>query len=143
MPPPLNLTALAWVWNAGRKFAARFFQPRFAAGLRAPSWQYRMHPNQTGITVPTTCAQPNRPEVELASFDTVKNVVIADLGALLADSDIDQNTPNTPAGCTSGLNDPDCGPIFANLGLPFHGVGEEAANILPCRSRRRTGDESL
>ena len=43
-PSPLNLTALAWVWNAGRKFARlRFFQHRDAARLRDSPRQHRMH----------------------------------------------------------------------------------------------------
>jgi uncharacterized repeat protein (TIGR04052 family) len=70
MPSPLNLTALAWVWNAGRKFmrveVASTGKPRgFVLHLGSTGCT----PNQTRITVPTTCAHPNRVEVSLGGFD--------------------------------------------------------------------------
>ena len=52
-------------------------------------------------------------------FDPAKDVVIFDLGKLLADSDVTTNTPNTAPGCMSGENDPDCIPIMKALGLSF------------------------
>lgn len=127
MPSPLNLTALAWVWNAGRKFARLDFAstglPRgFALHLGSTGCT----PHETKLTIPTLCEQPNRPEIELTSFDWTRDVVVADLGDLLADSNVDQNVPNTPAGCMSGQDDPDCGPIFANLGLGFPGMKKKA-----------------
>ena len=47
--------------------------------------------------------------------------VIADLAALLKDSNIDTNQEKTAAGCMSSPDDGDCAPLFANLGLPFAG----------------------
>lgn len=123
MPSPLNLTALAWAWNVGRKFARLDFSSQgLPRGFALHLGSTGCTPNLTSNTVPTTCAQPNRPEIELTRFDAGKDVVIADLAALLADSNVDQNTPNTASGCMSAQDDPDCGPIFANLGLPFPGV---------------------
>jgi uncharacterized repeat protein (TIGR04052 family) len=85
-PPPLNLTALAWAWNAGRKFARLDFS---STGLPRG---YAIHlgstgctPHETKITVPTQCNEPNRPEIEMAGFDLSRDVVIADLAALLKD----------------------------------------------------------
>jgi len=122
MPPPLNLTALSWVWNAGRKFARLDFastgQPRgFAIHLGSTGCT----PNQTKITIPTQCSSPNRPEVAIANFDPEKDVVIADLAALLQDTNVDINQEKTAEGCMSGPEDSDCAGIFKNFGLPFGG----------------------
>jgi uncharacterized repeat protein (TIGR04052 family) len=121
-PPPLNLTALMWVWNAGRKFA------RLDLSSTGLPRGYAIHlgstgctPNETKITVPTQCSEPNRPEIEITGFDTSRDVVIADLAALLKDSNVDSNQEHTAAGCMSDPNDSDCAPLFANFGLPFAG----------------------
>jgi len=119
---PLNLTALAWVWNAGRKFARLDFSstglPRgFAIHLGSTGCT----PNDTKITVPMQCSEPNRPHVLLPEFDVQSDIVIADLAALLKDSNVDTNQEHTASGCMSSPDDSDCGPLFANLGLPFAG----------------------
>jgi len=121
-PPPLNLTALAWVWNAGRKFARLDFAstglPRgFAVHLGSTGCT----PNDTKITVPITCREPNRPHIVLSQFDVRTDIVIADLAALLKDSNVDVNQPNTASGCMSSQDDAECAPLFAHLGLPFAG----------------------
>jgi hypothetical protein len=72
-------------------------------------------PNDTRMTIPTTCAAPNRAEMDFPSFDPAKDTVIADLGALLKDSNADAS------GCMSGPRTLACGPLFANFGLPFPG----------------------
>jgi len=119
-PPPLNLTALSWVWNAGRKFARLDF-----ASTGMPRG-YAIHLGSTGCTPdqiktapPVRCTEPNRVDVELDGFDPPSDAVVADLAALLKDSNIDTNQEKTAAGCMSSQQDADCGPIFANLGLPF------------------------
>ncbi len=121
-PPPLNLTALNWVWNGGRKFARLDFS---STGM---PHGYAIHlgstgctPNQTKITVPTQCSEPNRPEIAFSTFNPSGDVVIADLAALLKDSNVDVNQANTAAGCMSAKDDADCAPLFANFGLPFGG----------------------
>ena len=105
MPSPLNLTALAWVWNAGRKFARLDF-----SSTGAPRG-YIVHLGSTGCT-PAQCISPNRPEIELTGFDPAKDEVIADLAALLKDSNVD-----TATGCMSDPETPACRPILANFGL--------------------------
>ena len=121
-PSPLNLTALAWVWNAGRKFARLDF-----ASTGMPRG-YSIHLGSTGCTPnnvktapPVQCSEPNRVDVEFAAFDVQSDVVVADLAALLKDTDIDTNQEKTAAGCMSSQQDKDCAGIFANLGLPFAG----------------------
>ncbi len=120
LPSPLNLTALEWVWNVGHKFARLDFastgQP---AGFFVHLGSTGCTPNATKTTVPSSCAQPNRVEVEIQDFDLARDVVIADLGALLAGSNVDVNTPKTPNGCMSFPGDPECAPIFSHLGLPY------------------------
>lgn len=119
MPPPLNLTALAWVWNAGRKFARLDFSstglPRgFAVHLGSTGCT----PSESKTTIPTKCSDPNRTEVELRGFDPARDVIVADLGALLQDSNVDLGT-RMMSGCMSGPETAACGPLFSNLGLPF------------------------
>lgn len=119
-PPPLNLTALSWVWNGGRKFARLDFSSTgMPHGFAIHLGSTGCTPNQTKITVPTQCSEPNRPEIEFAEFDAGQDTVVADLAALLKDSNVDVNQPNTAAGCMSAKEDSDCAPIFANFGLPF------------------------
>lgn len=119
MPPPLNLTALAWVWNAGRKFARLDFSstgvPRgYAIHLGSTGCK----PDDTKSTIPTACAEPNRVEVALDNFDPSRATVVADLAALLQDSNVDQGG-KMMSGCMSGPSTVACGPLFSNLGLPF------------------------
>ena len=73
-PPPLNLTALSWVWNAGRKFARLDFasagQPH---GFTVHLGSTGCMPNDTKITVPTQCSAPNRPEIRIDAFNPDKD----------------------------------------------------------------------
>ncbi len=121
MPPPLNLTALAWVWNVGRKFARLDFSSTGAPrGWAIHLGSTNCKPDETKITVPTNCANPNRLEVELTSFDPDHDVVIADLASILRDSNVDE-AGKMMSGCMSFSDTPACVPLFANLGLPYEG----------------------
>lgn len=119
MPPPLNLTAMAWVWNAGRKFARLDFS---STGVQRG---YAIHlgstgctPNDSQTTVPTKCSEPNRLEVEFPHFDPASDAVIADIAALLQDSNVDEGG-RMMSGCMSGHSTRACAPLFSNFGLPF------------------------
>ena len=129
-PSPLNLTALFWVWNAGHKFARLDFSstgnPRgFVVHLGSTGCT----PNDTENTIPTKCAAPNRADVAFPDFDPSRNSVIADLGALLQDTNVDTTLNNMMpegesgmrmgAGCMSGPAMTDCTGLFANFGLSF------------------------
>jgi hypothetical protein len=81
-------------------------------------------PNQTKITVPTSCLNPNRPEVSFAAFDPQKDQVVVDLAALLQGTDVDGEPGKPGGGCMSNPHDPDCAAMFARLGLAF---GDAAA----------------
>ena len=119
-PSPLNLTSLFWNWQGGYKF------------LRIDSGQFsetdwRMHLGSTGCVGDamaggvTECANGNRVTVEFASFDPSVNTVVADYEALVEGAALDQNEA-ADAGCMAKPADTDCGPLFANLGLPFGGT---------------------
>ena len=121
MPAPLNLTAMAWAWNAGRRFA-RLDVKSGANGFAIHLGSTGCMPNTTPTVIPTSCSSPNRAAIDLPGFDPRTSVVVADLAGLLAGTRVDQNAPDTAAGCRSEPEDPDCAAIFANLGLPFGDV---------------------
>lgn len=138
-PSPLNLTALFWVWNAGHKFARLDFSSTgIPRGYVVHLGSTGCTPNQTELTIPTTCKSPNRVEVTFPAFDPSRDAVIADLGALLQDTNVDvssqsQMNSGMPGkqggmrmgpGCMSGPTTGDCIGLFANLGLP---LGERPA----------------
>ena len=144
-PSPLNMTAMLWTWQSGYKFirAEVLVAPSGASAPAAvtpaepdPSGQkaadkghsrgFPVHIGSTGCggtirtaAPPQECMHPNRIVVILKAFDAAKDVVIFDLGRLLANSDVTVNTPSTAPGCMSGEDDPDCVPVMRALGLPF------------------------
>jgi len=129
-PSPLNITALMWVWNAGHKFARLDFSSNGAPrGFVVHLGSTGCTPNDTRNTIPTSCRAPNRVEVTFTSFDPARDAVVADLAALLENTNVDtsQNPPEKPGdgapspGCMSGPDDLDCAGLFLNFGLPFGG----------------------
>ena len=121
---PLNLTSMFWSWNAGYKFF------RVDGATTGQPTGLFIHLGSTGCEmdgegVVTGCAQANRAEVTLSGFDPDQDVIVADLAALFDGMDLDSNTADTAPGCMSQTEDPDCVPVFSNLGLPF---GEEPAD---------------
>jgi uncharacterized repeat protein (TIGR04052 family) len=113
---PLNYTSLWWSWNGGYKFA----RLDFASTGQPQGWF--IHLGSTGCNAasgnqsPTTCSEPNRVEVSLAGFDVSRNVVVADLGRLVAQSNVDINAGGA-RGCMSGLTDPECPAILSGFGI--------------------------
>lgn len=113
-PPPLSLTGMFWSWQAGYKFLR----------IDTAFDDVRVHLGSTGCFntragVVGGCARPNRAEVRLEPFDWEQDLVVADLAALLADSDLTANQPQTPPGCMSDPGDSDCEAMFRNLGVDF------------------------
>ncbi len=112
-PSPLNLTGLFWSWQDGYKFLR----------IDTAFDNLRVHLGSTGCEygptpgIVASCARPNRADVNLDGFNPATNVIVADLRALLANSDLNANDPDTPPGCMSDPDDQDCDPIFTNLGL--------------------------
>ncbi|MBL8378384.1 MAG: metallo-mystery pair system four-Cys motif protein [Burkholderiales bacterium] len=147
---PFNLSALFWNWRGGYKFARIDLATRTAdgrphafpihlgstqcmpagmAGGMAPAGGHGAHGGGhgggAGMNVPpASCANPNRVTVELRDFDVARDIVVADLAALLAGTNIRVNHGEAP-GCMSAPNDNDCIAIMKNLGIPYRGVTGE------------------
>lgn len=75
----------------------------------------------TNMQAPTRCANPNLAEVTLNNFNPAQNVIVADLAALVASTNLTMNQPNTPSGCMASPEDRDCTGIMHNVGLAFGG----------------------
>ncbi|MGE0722979.1 MAG: MbnP family protein [Alphaproteobacteria bacterium] len=60
--------------------------------------------------------------ITFPSFDFGRDVVVADLRGLLATTNVDFNSPGTPAGCQSGPADPDCTGVYSRLGIAYAGA---------------------
>lgn len=122
-PSPLTLSRLFWSWTTGYKFARVDMRSARtdSVGLTTP---WVLHLGSTGCTKAddspraASCSTPNRPTITLNAFDPDRDVIAFDLAALLAGVDVQKNQPKTAAGCMSGPDDADCGPMFAALGLP-------------------------
>lgn len=111
-PSPLNLTGLFWSWQDGYKFLridTAFDNLRVHLGSTGCFYE---RPNVVG-----GCAHPNRAEIWLDDFDPATQFIVADLAALLADSDLNSNEPDTPPGCMSDPGDADCAAMLRNLGV--------------------------
>ena len=121
-PRPLDGLAMNWSWQSGRKFAK--IELADPAGS-ASSWASRaflFHLGSTGCVgdpiagQTVNCGKSNRMAIRLATFDPATQRIAVDLGALTAGNDITVNRAGAP-GCMSGPTDPECGPVFAALGL--------------------------
>ncbi len=122
---PLDIQALAWSWQAGRKFATIEVNP--AGGVvrpapAAPGATWYLHLGSTDCTGnPVTgqtvsCGRPNRMAVAFDAFDSTTQRIVFDLKTLLATSDLNLDLGSAP-GCMSGLTDPECAAIFSALKL--------------------------
>lgn len=133
--PPLDIQALAWSWQGGRKFAKIEVADPLAdspAGT-AGKWAapvFNVHLGSTGCvgnpatgTQVSSCAAPNRMEFKLASFNPATQQVAVDVQALLAGIDITVNTQGTSAGCMSGGTDPECQNVFKAMALDWKADG--------------------
>ncbi|MCE9573461.1 MAG: metallo-mystery pair system four-Cys motif protein [Deltaproteobacteria bacterium] len=114
-PAPLNVTGMYWIWQFGYKFlkldgtsTAPFFLHLGSSGC----------PGANPEAPPTgPCANPNTVTYTLTGFDPWEQTVVADLGAVLATSDLTTNTTNTAPGCMSEPDDPECLAILPRLGI--------------------------
>lgn len=123
-PPPLDLAAMGWSWQAGRKFLKVEVVPEggvtLPSGRRAQAWF--VHLGSTGcIGNPATgetvrCANENRLTVRFPAFDPARQQVVLDIGVLFAGSDLNRDEGGA-VGCMSGPDDPECKAIFQAIGL--------------------------
>lgn len=115
-PSPLNQTAMFWNWLGGYKFMRI---EGATTGLET-GWQLHLgstqcHPGDGQGA--ESCDNGNRVEVELPDFDPERHQVVIDLADLVASTDMDHQTEQTPAGCMAGVDDPDCTGLFEVMGL--------------------------
>ncbi len=132
---PLNSTALFWTWQGGYKFlkfdAGTTGRPALTAPPAADGGGgasgFSVHLGSTmcasgGRTqAPSACQNPNRVVVQFDRFDLTRNTVVADIGAVLKDANVNVNAPGTSPGCMSFLKDADCPPVMHALGLAYEG----------------------
>ena len=127
---PMNSTAMFWNWQGGYKFikfdtASTGISPQkpAAANVVGPVTGYSVHLGSTACAAPSrtqapkSCQNPNRITVRFDRFDHASNVIVADMGAVLAQANVDVNAPGSAAGCMSAPDDADCPPIMKALGL--------------------------
>lgn len=117
---PLSLTAMFWNWQGGYKFIR-------VDGSSGES-PFNVHLGSTAcdgdpaMGGTTTCSNSNRVDVELPDFDPTTSVVEFDVARLLESATLSTNTPMTAPGCQSFPSDPECPPVFDNLGLGYGGM---------------------
>lgn len=134
-PSPLSSTAMFWNWQGGYKFL-KFDSSTRGRPIANQSPGVKGGGNASGFSLhlgstvcasesktiaPSSCKNPNVVTVRFDQFDVNNNVVIADMGAVLANANIDTNAEKTAPGCMSFPGDADCPPIMKALGLPYDG----------------------
>ncbi|MGE0311755.1 MAG: MbnP family copper-binding protein [Lautropia sp.] len=143
---PLNIQAMAWNWQGGRKHAKIEISPENpatagtytggvnvydASGAQTGTIdQFLLHLGATGCTGTNaagyTCTSPNQKPFHLHAFDPTTQRISVDLQKLFANNRIDENRGG-PAGCMSGPTDPECG-IDAASGNVVGGVFKALAD---------------
>ena len=126
--PPLDVGAMAWSWQAGRKFSKIEVTDPAAAPGTWTAKTFTVHLGSTGCTGnPATgetvqCKTPNRMAITLPAFDPAQQKIAVDLKALLAGNDITRNQAGA-AGCMSGGTDPECAGVFQALAIDWKADG--------------------
>jgi len=126
-PAPLNLAAMGWSWQVGRKFLK----------IETAEPSFMVHLGSTGCTGnPATgakvkCTSSNRAAVSFKSFDPAQQKVAVDVKALLSGTMLTASTApmggmtataaqmdmDMSSACMSGAGEMTCGPIFGALGI--------------------------
>jgi uncharacterized repeat protein (TIGR04052 family) len=132
-PAPLDLVAMGWSWQAGRKFAKiEFTEP--SAGLW-PSDSFYIHLGSTGCSGnaglgTVTCSRPNRVTVQLDTFDVDTQKILVDVRAMMDGTNATINQGGAQ-GCMSAATDRDCLSLFALLGIEWKADGSGSGLPLP------------
>jgi len=137
---PLNFSALTWPWRYGYKFTTIDLETGRAPGAtqmghEASGFSIHLGSVDCGEGSPRTppetpCAAPNRPTYRLEAFDPRSQVVVLDLAALLANTDVTVNDPDSASGCMSTADDDDCVAIMDRLGLTFRGQASRGQHFV-------------
>lgn len=127
-PAPLNLQAMAWSWQSGRKHAkVEVSDPAGATGTWTAK-TFNFHLGSTGCTgnpasgQTVSCSAPNRMAFGFTAFDPATQKIVLDLNALLGGQDITVNRAGA-AGCMSGGTDPECLTVFDALQIDWKADG--------------------
>lgn len=122
-PAPLDIPAMSWSWQAGRKFMKVEVLPEGGITRSNGSskvWTFHLGSGgckgnpATGEIV--QCAQPNRALVRFDAFDASRDQVVLDLAGLYAGADLGRDEGGA-SGCMSGVTDPECAPLFDNIAV--------------------------
>ena len=131
---PLDIQALAWNWQGGRKFAKiEVTDPlASAAAGTAGKWAsptFNFHLGSTGCignpatgTQVSSCTAPNRMDFKLASFNPATQKVALDIKPLLDGTNVTVNQAGA-TGCMSGGTDPECLNVFKALAIDWKADG--------------------
>jgi uncharacterized repeat protein (TIGR04052 family) len=137
---PLNFSALTWPWRYGYKFTTIDLETGRAPGAsqmghEASGFSIHLGSVECGEGSPRTppetpCAAPNRPSFRLDAFNPQTQMVVLDLAALLANTDVTVNDPGSASGCMSTADDDDCVAIMDRLGLSFRGQASRGQHFV-------------
>lgn len=125
---PLDVQAMAWSWQSGRKFAKiEVTDPAGVPGTWAAG-TFNFHLGSTGCTGnpasgdTVSCVAPNRMDFHFHDFNPSTQKIAVDLQALVAGTDITVNQAGAP-GCMSGGTDPECLHVFQSLAIDWKADG--------------------
>jgi uncharacterized repeat protein (TIGR04052 family) len=115
-PAPLDVTDLYWAWLTGYRFMVAELVQDDAnadadAGVSLPGIGL-LHVGSTACRRDQGCTKTNRNRVRLTDFDPSKDVIVADIGAIFAATDLSQDMQ-----CHSA--DAICAPMFERVGVSF------------------------
>lgn len=117
--PPLDVTGMFWTWLYGYKF----LKVDGSSPAEDANVPFFLHVGASGCSgdnpqAPPNgeCSQPNLARHELSGFSLERRIV-ADLGRLLATTDLTFNTEGTGPGCMSEPDDPECLSLLPRLGV--------------------------
>lgn len=133
-PAPLNLQAMSWNWQVGRKFmkvelnpAGGILRPATASTPATTASTFNIHLGATNCTggdavtgIGVSCSNPNQVPVRFAAFNPLTQQVVLDIQQLLAGSRLSQDNGGA-FGCMSNIADGECQALFDQLGLHFTG----------------------
>lgn len=113
---PLNLTGLWWSWLDGYKFMKVDGRTE---GMPIGALFHLGSTQCVDENTDTVCENENTPTIALDW--TPSQTIIFDLKKLFEDAHLDMDEGGD-LGCTSSPQDPDCAPIFRNLGMPLDAI---------------------
>jgi uncharacterized repeat protein (TIGR04052 family) len=118
-PAPLDVTDLYWAWLSGYRFVVAELVRDDAAAPEAeedagvaPSGIGIMHIGSTRCRKDMGCSKKNRNVIRLESFDPSSDEIVADIGAIFANTDVAQDMQCHAANEI-------CAPMFERMGVDF------------------------